>query len=282
MDQDKRERLFSRLEYVRAGLEGISPFLMGDREMRRAAVNYKMSAQERRNGLQGTSRKQKRHQTKDETQSRFLPHNTEHGSRLPSGQSETPVMHLPSLVPGAEVGVNGFETNARCCQCPSADYTVEAGRSVSMSPCTAAILDREENMEWLERESIDEEKEEIVPREEELKAREACAAQAQMEEAAVTQAKKVSFAGKPLQKIPVGHTPLKNVNSHELRGGILYSNCGCTRRNGLQSDCGRFLCRGSPECLTNPPMCIHGVGFRYASQVCNPPCCSEPGMDRRC
>lgn len=285
MGEERRERLFSRLEYVKAGLEGISPFLMGIRERTRAAENSKMSAQEKRNGLQGTTRKLKRHQTKDETRSRLLPHNTEHGSILPSGQSEfpltdseTPMIDLHLLVLGAEVGDNGFETNAMCCQCQAADYIGDAESSVSS--CTAAILDHGENRERLEKENI--EKEEILPREQELKAREQCAEQAQMEEAAVTQAKKASFAGKPLQKIPVGHTTLKNVNSHELRGGILYSNCGCTRRNGLQSDCGRFLCRGRPECLTYPPMCSHSVGLRYTSTVCDPPCCSEAEMDRCC
>jgi hypothetical protein len=89
-----------------------------------------------------------------------------------------------------------------------------------------------------------------------------------MKEAALMQVEKASLADKPVNandygdlyqrasKIPAGHSP-------ELRGGVLYPNCHCTKRNGLQSDCGRFLCRGREECLTNPPMCIHSGGFGY-------------------
>jgi hypothetical protein len=57
-----------------------------------------------------------------------------------------------------------------------------------------------------------------------------------------------------------GHVPLKRVKSRELKGGVLYSNCACTKRNGLQSDCGRFLCMGRPECVTNPPTCLPSGG----------------------
>ncbi|EFN69692.1 hypothetical protein EAG_11822, partial [Camponotus floridanus] len=35
---------------------------------------------------------------------------------------------------------------------------------------------------------------------------------------------------------------LKKVKSIELRGGILYTDCDCYRRNGLQYDCSRTLC----------------------------------------
>jgi hypothetical protein len=63
----------------------------------------------------------------------------------------------------------------------------------------------------------------------------------------------------------VGHVPFKRVKSHELKGGVLYSKCDCTKRNGLQSDCGRFLCMGRPECVTNPPMCLPSGGLGYIS-----------------
>lgn len=68
-----------------------------------------------------------------------------------------------------------------------------------------------------------------------------------------------------VQKVPVGHSLPNWVNSHELKGGVLYSSCDCTKRNGLQSDCGRFLCMGRQECLTNPPMCIPSEGLGYIS-----------------
>lgn len=43
--------------------------------------------------------------------------------------------------------------------------------------------------------------------------------------------------------------------SRELRGGTLYVGCVCGRHFGLQDDCPRCDCHGSPECLTDPPTC---------------------------
>ncbi|RZB38894.1 hypothetical protein BDFB_012173 [Asbolus verrucosus] len=48
----------------------------------------------------------------------------------------------------------------------------------------------------------------------------------------------------------------KRAKSRELRGGILYGGCDCEKRYGLQDDCPRTGCHGSPECLTKPdPIC---------------------------
>lgn len=49
--------------------------------------------------------------------------------------------------------------------------------------------------------------------------------------------------------------PLTESKSRELRGGILYTGCDCEKRNGLQDDCQRTGCHGSPACLTSPPTC---------------------------
>ncbi|XP_050506848.1 uncharacterized protein LOC126884738 isoform X2 [Diabrotica virgifera virgifera] len=48
---------------------------------------------------------------------------------------------------------------------------------------------------------------------------------------------------------------LKATKSRELRAGILYTGCDCCKWAGLQDDCPRTGCHGSPECLTNPPTC---------------------------
>lgn len=48
---------------------------------------------------------------------------------------------------------------------------------------------------------------------------------------------------------------LHESSSRELRAGILYHGCDCEKRNGLQDQCPRLQCRGSPRCLTNPPTC---------------------------
>lgn len=53
---------------------------------------------------------------------------------------------------------------------------------------------------------------------------------------------------------PLG-TIVKQSKSRELRASILYVNCDCEKRNGLQDDCQRMECHGSPECLTQPPTC---------------------------
>lgn len=51
-------------------------------------------------------------------------------------------------------------------------------------------------------------------------------------------------------------TPLRNCQSRELRGGILYTDCNCLRRNGLQYDCRRSGCQTSPLCQVFPtPLC---------------------------
>lgn len=50
--------------------------------------------------------------------------------------------------------------------------------------------------------------------------------------------------------------PLKSCQSRELRGGILYTDCFCLRRNGLQYDCRRSGCQTSPYCQILPtPIC---------------------------
>ncbi|GJQ87347.1 hypothetical protein Trydic_g17393 [Trypoxylus dichotomus] len=50
--------------------------------------------------------------------------------------------------------------------------------------------------------------------------------------------------------------PLKQSKSRELRGSVMYVGCDCENRNGLQDDCQRTECHGSPECLTVPhPTC---------------------------
>ncbi|KAB0794865.1 hypothetical protein PPYR_11704 [Photinus pyralis] len=44
--------------------------------------------------------------------------------------------------------------------------------------------------------------------------------------------------------------------SRELLGGILYVGCDCGKKNGLQDDCRRTQCQGSPACLAKPePTC---------------------------
>lgn len=49
---------------------------------------------------------------------------------------------------------------------------------------------------------------------------------------------------------------LKKCKSREIRSSVLYVGCDCERRNGLQDDCQRTECKGSPECLTKPdPTC---------------------------
>lgn len=55
--------------------------------------------------------------------------------------------------------------------------------------------------------------------------------------------------------------------SRELRGGILYTNCGCPRRNGLQYDCQRTECQGRVICLKKPfPKCCPSTfGNRFAN-----------------
>jgi hypothetical protein len=210
MDQQSTELILSALEDVKAGIEWIAPFLMGDLDMRRAAANFTDSAQGQRNEMKGTKRKHKRQRGKDDSPKRFVPQNTEHDSELLcESVPEGPVMDvkgLPSLAPGEEVGDKDLETSGKkCCECHEGSLP--------------ATLDPERQQREYQEQSV--------------------------------------------QKIPAGHIPLNMVSNPELRGGVLYTNCDCTRRNGLQSDCGRFRCRGRKECLSNPPTCIHSRGIGY-------------------
>lgn len=57
--------------------------------------------------------------------------------------------------------------------------------------------------------------------------------------------------------------------SRELRAGILYTTCGCCRRNGLQYDCPRSECQGRKICLVKPfPKCCPSqYGNRFANVI---------------
>ncbi|KAJ3643078.1 hypothetical protein Zmor_025814 [Zophobas morio] len=60
--------------------------------------------------------------------------------------------------------------------------------------------------------------------------------------------------GRPARRNPTVRA--KRAKSRELRSGILHVGCDCEKRNGLQDDCRRTDCMGSPECLTKPePTC---------------------------
>ncbi|XP_063236327.1 sperm mitochondrial-associated cysteine-rich protein-like [Bacillus rossius redtenbacheri] len=51
---------------------------------------------------------------------------------------------------------------------------------------------------------------------------------------------------------------VRRIKSRELIGGILYTQCECPRRNGLQDSCPRTGC-GIPACTTLPlPCCCPG------------------------
>ncbi|OXU31827.1 hypothetical protein TSAR_004055 [Trichomalopsis sarcophagae] len=67
---------------------------------------------------------------------------------------------------------------------------------------------------------------------------------------------------KPLEEADA-NSP-KKVNSRELRAGVVYTDCDCYRRNGLQHDCPRNRCGGSKDkCLTEPwPECDLGKYYR--------------------
>lgn len=60
---------------------------------------------------------------------------------------------------------------------------------------------------------------------------------------------------------------LMKCKSRELRAGILYTTCGCCRRNGLQYDCPRSECQGRKICITKPfPKCCPShYGNRFAN-----------------
>lgn len=82
---------------------------------------------------------------------------------------------------------------------------------------------------------------------------------------------------------------LKPVRSRELRGGNLYTDCLCLRRNGLQHDCRRDVCQGSPPCVQLPyaqceaarSACIKHYRNPHAAHltaVCHP--CFSSGANR--
>ncbi|KAF5296651.1 hypothetical protein FQR65_LT10191 [Abscondita terminalis] len=54
---------------------------------------------------------------------------------------------------------------------------------------------------------------------------------------------------------PKPKTKVETCKSRELLGGVLYIGCDCEKRNGLQDECKRRQCQGSPACLTKPPTC---------------------------
>lgn len=64
--------------------------------------------------------------------------------------------------------------------------------------------------------------------------------------------------------------PLQCARSRELRGSILYTDCQCLRRNGLQLDCRRTGCQNAPPCECIPaPLCepARVAGMKHC---CNP------------
>ncbi|XP_075215277.1 uncharacterized protein LOC142321167 [Lycorma delicatula] len=54
--------------------------------------------------------------------------------------------------------------------------------------------------------------------------------------------------------------------SVELRGGVVYNQCLCVKRNGLQDQCPRRECGGKPECIAmNPgPCCPPALAYQAA------------------
>ena len=62
--------------------------------------------------------------------------------------------------------------------------------------------------------------------------------------------------------------PLRRCKSRELRGGILYRDCECVRRNGLQDDCPRTDCNLKFTCLRMPkPICCPGRNVQRFSDM---------------
>lgn len=69
---------------------------------------------------------------------------------------------------------------------------------------------------------------------------------------------------------------IKNVKSRELRGGILFTDCHCLRRNGLQHDCQRAGCQGMPKCTELPyaqcpparAACVRHCANPYSTHLC--------------
>jgi hypothetical protein len=183
--------------------------------------------------------------------------------------------------------------------CSPAFNIGNAGRYAGLSPCAAAILERDrqererrrqERKERREKERMEREKKEIERREQDLKRREPymCPGEANLEKSAIKLAKKAHLKlekQREREKAPpkspitpttkIGPAPVTKFKEEELRGGVYYSRCDCSKRNGLQNDCQRIECQGRPECSTNPPSCIPSGGLGYISPclpVCDPPC----------
>ncbi|XP_024937373.1 uncharacterized protein LOC107275078 [Cephus cinctus] len=55
----------------------------------------------------------------------------------------------------------------------------------------------------------------------------------------------------------------RNMKYPEMRGGVLYTRCGCIHRDGLQDSCPLSECQGQPECLVKPwAICPPGKYYR--------------------
>ncbi|KAJ8673029.1 hypothetical protein QAD02_004290 [Eretmocerus hayati] len=68
---------------------------------------------------------------------------------------------------------------------------------------------------------------------------------------------------------PQGHgNGLQRVNSRELRGSVLYTDCECNRRNGLQHDCPRHQCAGTRQCCAVEPWPDCELGRYYREKWC--------------
>lgn len=59
---------------------------------------------------------------------------------------------------------------------------------------------------------------------------------------------KVDHRSYAVDRCPV----IKKCRSRELRKGVFFQNCGCSRRNGLQYDCQRKECQSRPGCVAQP------------------------------
>jgi hypothetical protein len=69
-----------------------------------------------------------------------------------------------------------------------------------------------------------------------------------------------------IQRNTVARTPQKRATRvKRLERGVegLYNSCDCRRKNGLQDDCRLTFCHGRPDCLTDPPTCVHSGGIWY-------------------
>lgn len=80
-----------------------------------------------------------------------------------------------------------------------------------------------------------------------------------------------------------GTLPLQIVKSRELRGGVLYTDCQCLRRNGLQLDCRRTGCQNEAPCEALPgPLCepARVAGIKHCSNPHAEPLCVIAQMRR--